>query len=82
MKPKIWTPGTADEAWKVIISANNHRRASETLATMVSILSGARRIEDGLDEISKMSGDDIVKAMVKYRDDSIADVERGLKNNG
>lgn len=74
-----WKAGTADEVWKVIISARDACRAEEVLDTLNYILIDG----GGKDYLSlkEMSGKDIVDGILEYRGKSYKAVENGIKKN-
>ena len=77
---KKFAAGVADEAWKVTICANDARIASEVLSRLSYILTDAGNRKDlGLDEIRKMSGEDIINGLVAYQKSAIDSVENALK---
>jgi len=80
--PKKWNLGVADEAWKVMICARDLKAADEALEVLRMVLTNLDLSPKGQDAlIRQMSGDQIMDAMVAYRDGCIDSVAAGIKAN-
>lgn len=79
-QPKLWKAGIADEAWKVIICARDAYDTEQLISALIYVLTSAGSNANlGLAEIRKMSGDDIVSALLAHVETSRKSVERALR---
>lgn len=74
---KKWGAGSADEAWKALVSAVEAKRAGDLLSGLIYVLTDAGNDnERGADTLRKMSGAEIVDGLVKYQ----ASMQQGVRN--
>lgn len=79
--PKEWKPGKADEVWKVMICARDASSADQLIASLVYLLTDAGTDEDrGIDLIRSMSGDQIIDAILAYKQKSYQSVKNAMKS--
>lgn len=79
MTPKLWKPGVADETWKVLICARDFMRADDIMGHLVYVLTTAGAdTEAGLEQISKMTGKQIVDGLKAYALSSSDSIKRGM----
>ena len=79
VKPKIWKTGIADETCKVVVCARDYDATNRCLDWLSHYLTGAVGNEsEGLEEVRKMSGEQIVNALEEHKRVSLLSVQRGL----
>jgi hypothetical protein len=78
---KKWTPGVADEAWKIMVCAKDAAHADDVISFLVYILTNAGNDQvAGLAELRSKSGDEIVAALIQYQAVAHQTVRNGLSN--
>jgi hypothetical protein len=78
--PKTWKAGTADEVWKVMICARDAYETEKAISFLSYILTDCGAdLAKGLAKIRKMTGEQIVNALIDHVEVSRRSVENALR---
>ena len=76
---KKWEAGVADEAWKVMVCANEYESVKRAIDTLVYTLTEAGLSTDNrLATIEKMSGAEIVRGMKQRQQSCLQSIANAL----
>lgn len=79
---KRWKAGVADTAWKVAVCANDAKMVETTLSWLGYVLDGSQSEADTIELLRKLSGQEIVKALLDYRERALTSIEAAIRKAG
>lgn len=77
---KKWTPGVADDVWKIAICARDASQIDDVLSFLSYVLTDeGADTKAGIAIVREMTGGEIVDGLVKYQEARILSIKNALK---
>jgi hypothetical protein len=81
-RPIKWKIGCADDVWKLIVCANDAKRASDLLSGVAYILDNPGHVTDEqyADVLRKFTGEQIADALLDYRNRAMLSIMKAASD--